>query len=505
MTNERRYLLALAVFSQMSVFSLAAQPYEPNWVSLEKHYQTPEWFRDAKFGIYTHWGPVTVGAETIGAGGVQWYGRNMYRKEDPLFEAHKKHFGDQKEFGYKDVISLFNPKKFNAEEWADLFAASGAKFAGPVAIHHDNFAMWDSKVNPWNSMASPAKRDFTGELEKAIKKRNMKFITTFHHAWSWEYFRPSYEYDAADGKNIELYGEVHKENDPPTERYLKDWLGKINEVVVKYEPDLIWFDFGLGKIIPAQWQQKMFADYYNWAESKGKKVGVAHKHWNLHKHAGIIDFERGRMDKVTSFAWLTDTSVGPWFHQANAKYKSVNQLVDVLVDIVSKNGCLLLNVDPKMDGAIPEESKNLLLGIGQWLKVNGEAIYATRPLEIYGEGPSKMEKSGGFSENQPLEYTEQDIRFTQSKDGKTLYVIVMDWPGKPVTIQSLRIRSANAANVELLGHPGKIDFSIDDSDRLTLLVPSLGPEHLPCKYAYAFKLAGFDVSLREKESTVGKN
>ncbi len=477
--------------------------FEPDWESLSKHYQTPEWFRDAKFGIYTHWGPVTVGAEDATKGRVQWYGRGMYMPDDPAFEYHRNKFGDQHEFGYKDVIPLFKAKKFDAEEWADLFAASGAKFAGPVVVHHDNFAMWNSDLTEWDSVDKGPQRDITGELEKAIRQRDMKFIATFHHGFSWRYYEPAYKFDAADGKYVGLYCEPHSEEDPPTKEYLDKWLGMVNEVVNNYEPDLIWFDFGLGSekynCITPEYQQRMFADYYNWAGRQNRQVGVTHKHWHIHEHAGIIDFERGRMDKLTEFAWLTDTSIGPWFHQKSVPYKSTDQIIDVLVDIVSKNGCMLLNVGPASDGTIPPAAKELLLSIGDWLKVNGEAIYATRPWEVYGEGPSKMEKSGGFSEKKPVSYTAQDIRFTRSKDGKTVYAIILDMPSEPVTIHSLYIRSAHNPKVELLGYKGRIDFSVSKNRRLTIQVPYIDPEHSPCQHAYAFKLTGFDITSPSKE------
>ena len=314
-------------------------PYEPNWESLSNH-KVPQWFRDAKFGIYTHWGPVTVGAED-GPGGVQWYGRNMYVEKSPTFDYHRKKYGDPNEVGYKDMVKMFKAEKFDAEQWAELFAAAGAKFAGPVAIHHDNYAMWDSKYTEWDSMDQSPKRDFTAELEKSIRKRGMKFIATFHHAFSWQYFEPSYKFDGGDGKYAGLYCQPHEPGTPPSGDFLDKWLGMVNEVVEKYEPDLTWFDFGLSRVITLKYRQKMFADYYNWAADKGVEVGVAHKHQDIHEHTGIIDFERGREDKLTPYPWLTDTSVGPWFHQKSSPFKTVNELVDVLVDIVSKNGCML--------------------------------------------------------------------------------------------------------------------------------------------------------------------
>ena len=482
-----------------------AKKFDATWESLKRYKSAPEWFRDAKFGVYAHWGPVTLGAEMFNTGGpaVQWYGRNLYNvnsedeKSDELFEAHKKHFGDQKDFGYKDFIPLFNPDKFDANEWADLFAASGARFAGPVAIHADNYAMWDSAFTRWDSMDTTPKRDFVGELEKTIKARGMKFITTFHHAFTWHYHSLAHEFDAADGKNDDLYGPRRVKGQGPPESFLKSWLDKVNEVVNKYEPDLIWFDKGLQYFIPSQWQQTMFADYYNWAESKGKKVGVAHKDGDIHKHTGIYDIERGRFKEISPDAWLADTAIGPWFHQPSikyekAKYKSVNQLVDILVDIVSKNGCLLLNIDPKADGSFPKQSKGVLLGIGKWLRVCGEAIYETRPWQRFGEGPSS-----DLSDR--TKYTAKDIRFTQSKDGKILYAIVLGWPKESeLTLQTVQVNGKTAtAGVKMLGYNGTINYRANDQNTLVIELPKLSEKDLPCKHAYAFSISGFDLSARK--------
>ncbi len=465
--------------------------YESTWESLAKH-TNPEWFRDAKFGIYTHWGPVTVGAED-GPGGVQWYGRNMYDPKSPTFEYHQKRFGDQNKVGYKDVIPLFNPKKFDADAWAELFAAAGAKFAGPVVIHHDNYAMWDSAFTEWDSMDQSPKRDFTAELEKAIRKHGMKFIATFHHAFAWRYYEPALKYDAADGKYAGLYCQPRKPGSPPTKKYMDKWLGMVNEVVEKYQPDLTWFDFGLSSVITPEYQMRMFADYYNWAQKNGREVGVAHKHRSIHEHTGILDFERGREDRLTPYPWLTDTSVGPWFHQKSSSFKTVNELVDVLVDIVSKNGCMLLNVGPQADGAIPEKGRKILLGFGVWMKTNGQAIYNTRPWKIYGQGPTKQDKSGNFSENKDKPYTSQDIRFTQSKDGKIIYVILLDWSEKEVTIHSMKIVAANPnARIELLGG-GKVTYKVNAQKQLVIQPPA----QRSGEHAFAFKLTGFDISLQD--------
>ncbi|MHC4165699.1 MAG: alpha-L-fucosidase [Planctomycetota bacterium] len=481
--NNRLMMLG----SLFLVTAAIAQPYEPTWESLSKH-KVPEWFRDAKFGIYTHWGPVTVGAED-GPGGVQWYGRNMYVEKSPTFEYHRRKYGDQNEVGYKDMVKMFRTEKFDAEDWAELFAAAGAKFAGPVAIHHDNYAMWDSKYTIWDSVDQSPRRDFVAALERSIRSRGMKFIATFHHAFAWQYFEPSYKFDAADGKHAGLYCEPHEPGAPPTKEYLDKWLGMVNEVVEKYEPDLTWFDFGLSRVITLEYRQRMFADYYNWATAKGVEVGVAHKHRDIHEHTGIIDFERGREDRLTPYPWLTDTSVGPWFHQKSSPFKTVDELVDVLVDIVSKNGCMLLNVGPRADGTIPEQGRQLLLGIGDWLEVNGEAIYGTRPWLVFGEGPTRMAKGGGFSEKAGLEYTSRDIRFTQSKDGKTVYVIILGRPEAEVTIRSMKV--VGSGSVEMVGNPGTVEHHIDDSGHLVITPPV----DKAGQHAFAFRLTGFQIDL----------
>lgn len=495
MTGRPFALITLSLALAVAGSAPAAERYEATWASVARHEQSPEWFKDAKFGIYTHWGPVTIGCEE-GPGGAQWYGRNMYRPNDSTFAYHRDTYGDQHQVGYKEMIARFNPRKFDAEAWAEIFAESGARFAGPVAIHHDNYALWDSAFTRWDSADTAPGRDFTAELAEAIRKRDMKFIATFHHAFAWEYFDGAYAYDGADPQYADLYGERHGRGDPPSERYLATWLNMVNEVVDKVEPDLIWFDFGLGKLIPEEYQVRMFADFYNRAARQGRHVGVAHKHWNIHEHAGIIDFERGRMDRGTAFPWLTDTSLGPWFHQASHAYKTPDQLIDVLVDIVSKNGCMLLNVGPTADGEIPPAAQDLLRAMGQWLAVNGEAVFATRPWLIHGEGPTRMEKSGGFSEHGERTYTSRDVRYTRSKDGETLYAIAMAWPGEPLTLQSVGVRGRDDdAAVTLLQGAVEIPFSINDRGQPVLDLARVSPEDPDPGHAFAFRLQGLDTTL----------
>ena len=471
--------------AQSAAPTMPEGPFQPNWESLKTH-KDPEWFRDAKFGIYTHWGPITVATEDAPSA-MEWYGQQLYLPKHPAFKYHQQRFGDQHKVGYKDVIPHFTAEKFDAEAWADLFGRAGARFAGPVAMHHDHYANWDSAITRWNSKAIGPKRDITGELEKALRKRGLKFFASFHHGFAWRYYEPAYEYDAADPQFADLYAEPHKPGAPPSQRFLDTWLALVHEVLQKYQPDLIWFDFELGSVIPPEYRQKMFASVYNWAAQNGREIGVAHKHREIQQYTGILDFERGREDRLTEYVWLTDTSVGPWFHHNGLSYRSVDQLVDVFVDIVSKNGCMLLNVGPQADGRIPEKAQQILLGIGDWLRVNGEAIYGTRPWLVFGEGPTKG-KGGGFSENRDKPLTAEDIRFT--KKGNTLYAIALAWPaGGKIVIKSLPKQDDSAAGivtrVRLLGHSGELEWK-QTADGLVVNLPA----QKPCEHAYALKISG---------------
>jgi len=329
----------------------------------------------------------------------------------------------------------------------------------------------------------------------------MKFAPTFHHAYAWRFYEPAYAYDAADPNFADLYCRPHKPKAPPTRQYLQRWLALVNEAVTKYRPDMIYFDFGLGRLIPPEYQRRMLADYYNWAAKHGVQVGVTHKHRDIHEHTGILDFERGREDRTTPYPWQTDTSVGTWFYHKSSQYRSAGEIVDVLVDIVSKNGCLFLNVPMRADGSIPPQARPIMEGIGDWLRVNGRAIHGTRPWQVHGEGPTRQARRGGFSERRDRAFTNRDVRFTQSKDGRTLYAIVLDWPERELTIRSTRVDRAGAgARVRLLGRDGELRHQLNDARQPVISVPALEPKQRPCRYAFVFALTGFEVSLHQEAS-----
>ncbi|UCH64223.1 MAG: alpha-L-fucosidase [Fidelibacterota bacterium] len=453
--------------------------YEPTWESL-RQYPVPEWFQDAKFGIYFHWGIYSVPAF-----GNEWYPRNMHDKGSEEYEYHVKNYGDPSEFGYHDFIPMFRAEKFDADEWAELFQKAGAKFAGPVAEHHDGFAMWDSDLTRWDATDMGPERDIVGEIARAIRKRDMKLVTSFHHAFNWKYYELSYEgdYDTKNAEYAGLYGQSHPPGAPESEEFLKDWEAKVREVMDKYQPDYLWFDFGWKEPAFEEYKKSLLAYYYNEAEQWGKGVVVTYKGQHLPKGVGVLDLERGRLDTLSRDKWITDTSVdrNSWCYIKDPNYKSVNTLIDNLVDRVSKNGNLLLNIGPRPDGTIPEEQKELLLGIGRWLDVNGEAIYGTRPWSVYGEGPTKM-MGGDFGEREDVIYTAKDIRFTAK--GDALYVICLDWPGEQVTIESLNtIEKSKIMSIKMLGVDRELEWLLTE-EGLTITAPG----EKPCENAYAFKI-----------------
>ena len=429
--------------------SINAQKYEPDWSSL-KRVQTPKWLQDGKFGIYTHWGPYAVHAY---GSNTTWYSFSLYLDENGEAREHfEDKFGElTPEYGYKDLIPLFTADKFDAKEWAELFKRAGAKFAGPVAEHHDGFAMWDTKYSEWNAANMGPKRDVVGELEEAIKAEGMRYVTAFHHAANWFFF-PVHDkrYDTGDPANHGLYGQYHLPGEMRNQAFIDEWYNKIIEVIDNYGPDFIWFDFALDSL-PEGYLKDFLAYYYNYADRNNKEVVVTYKGHDLIPGTAVRDLELGQEPEITYHDWITDTSVddrGAWGWAEDLTFKTPDRLIDNLVDRVSKNGYLLLNVGPKPDGTIPEGAKKVLYEMGDWLDVNGEAIYGTTPWFIAGEGPTNLGEASdiGFNES-GIKYTKEDIRFTTK--GDDLYITFLDWPGETAMVSTIRATDPASQEMEL--------------------------------------------------------
>jgi alpha-L-fucosidase len=470
-------------------------PYQPTWSSLKAH-ETPAWFLDAKFGIYFHWGIYSVPAR--GRNG-SWYPHNMYRQKTPQYKYHVQHFGDPAKFGYKDFIPRFTAEKFDAAEWARLIRDAGAKFAGPVAEHHDGFSMWDSQVNPWNAKKMGPKRDIVGEMAKALRNEGLKFLTAFHHAENWWFFPHSKKYDTSDPAFAGLYGAAHDIDVDPSTRdwpsqqappaaFWDQWKAKIIEVIDKYQPDLLWFDFGLG-LTHDRYKREVLAYYFNQGEGWGKEVDVIYKGHDLPPGVGVLDYELGRSDRLAYNPWITDTSVddiGAWSYVQEAGFKPVSALVHNLADNVAKNGLMLLNFGPKASGEIPQGARDGLSGLGEWLKVNGDAIYSTTPWTTAEEGPTRLEKGGMFAERNEVQYTPKDIRYVTKEN--SVYAIVLGIPKDQVLLEAflpsrVHFPPDEIVAVELIGETSPLRWEMTKKGLLVRL-----PEKKPCASAIVLKI-----------------
>ena len=494
MKGYKKYIILLLMATVLSC-SNKKQVYEPTFESLEKVNPVPEWFQDAKFGIYFHWGVYTVPAFAN-----EWYPRNMYIDGSIENQHHKKVYGDPLDWPYSNFITgakdkagnfkQFAPKlkseggQFDPEEWAQLFADAGAKFAGPVAEHHDGFSMWASEANPWNAKDQGPGMDLVGLLSNSIRKHDMKVILSMHHAFNITGFFEAAPYSDDTTLQI-LYGQQGKEKNEAL------WLVKHKEIIDNYQPDIIWQDFNL-HIISQPVLLEFLSYYYNKANEWNKEVVATYKD-GLNSKCAVLDFERGGAQDVTPYYWLTDDAISStsWCYTEGLEYYSKKQILHGFLDRISKNGNLLLNISPKSDGSIPQGQKDILLAMGNWLKKYGESVYATRAWKIYGEGPTKMGAGHGvFTE--PEEGTSKDIRFTRSKDNKTLYAILMGWDEnqKEITINSLssdRVDLKNLKTVNLInGENNKYQkLSFKQSEKgLTIELPEKTFEEM----AYVLKL-----------------
>jgi alpha-L-fucosidase len=469
-------------------------PYRADWESLQK-FEAPEWYKDAKFGIFIHWGVYSVPAF-----GSEWYPRMMYVEGSPEYRHHIETYGKQDKFGYKDLIPMFKGEHFDPAAWAELFKKAGAKYVVPVAEHHDGFAMYDSGLSDWTVAKMGPHRDTTGELAKAVRAAGLHFGVSSHRVEHNFFLGPgrAITSDVNDPQYAMLYGPAHNwlmnpwgtplNNDFTyvSSAWANDWLARSAELVEKYHPDIVYFDWWIGQAAIRANLARFAAFYYNGSLKYGDHVGVInYKDYAMQEHSGVLDLERGQLGDIRPLYWQTDTSVSnkSWGYIENDTFKSPQFVVDQLIDIVSKNGNLLLNIGPRSDGTIPEQVQQVLLDVGAWLTVNGEAIYGTRPWRTYGEGPTKV-TAGSFHDTDVANFKPEDFRFTAK--GDALYIIGLAWPASgEAVVRSLAtiVGSEPVASVDLLGGDPSLHFE-QRGDGLHVHLPA----RPPAKYAYVLRV-----------------
>ena len=469
--------------------------FRPDWESLQ-HYQVPEWYKDAKFGIFIHWGVYSVPAF-----GSEWYPREMYSPGTDEYKHHIATYGTQDKFGYKDFIPKFKAEKYDPSAWARLFKDAGAKYVVPVFEHHDGFTMYDCGLSDWTAVKMGPHRDLWGDLAKAVRAEGLHLGASSHrveHNFFLEKGR-TFTSDVNDPRYAAFYGPAHHwmvntgssplSNDFTyvSQAWTHDWLARSAELVDKYHPEMIYFDWWIGQPSVRADLVRFAAFYYNTSMHNGAPVAlINYKDYAMQLNSGVLDIERGQLSGVREPYWQTDTSVSnrSWGYIENDTFKSAEFIVHQLADVVSKNGNLLLNIGPKSDGTIPDAVQQVLRDVGAWLKINGDAIYGTRPWRIYGEGPTKVVE-GAFHDTETQPYTPEDFRFT-TRSG-ALYAIELALPpARQAVIHSLAsgtVGEQNVESVELLGSDGKLSFE-QNPDGLHVHLPDAAPG----KYAYAFRI-----------------
>lgn len=528
------FLILTLLFNNILVLAekenLKDGKFHADWESLSRH-DTPEWFRDAKFGIWAHWGPQCQ--PEYG----DWYAKLMYLPDNEVYRYHVENYGHPSEFGFKDVINEWTAPNWDPKKLVELYKKTGAKYFFAMGNHHDNFDLWNSKFHNWNSTKIGPKRDILAEWKEAADENDLPFGVSIHSSHTWTWFEPAQgsdpngpyagvKYDAAtlsfeDGKGKwwegydpqELYQQNHSLSDSsqdvwdwpegtsmPTQEYLDDFYNRTTDMISKYQPDLIYFDDTVVPFWPIDnTGLEVISYFYNDnLEKSGKddaEVVVFGKQLKEpHKQAIVWDVEKGVPSDMQELAWQTCTCLGNWHYDKriydNNWYKSAKTVANMLVDIVSKNGNLLLSVPIKGDGTIDEKEEAILNDLGDWFEVNGEGIFATRPWLIYGEGPSTLEQiplnAQGFNEGNHAPYTSEDIRFV-TKNGN-LYAHVLEWPeDNKVLIKSLSSQSPyftdKIHSVSLLGG-GDLEF-VRNEEGLEVTLPNEKPN--PISFALEIK------------------
>ena len=496
----------------------AGGPFQPTLESL-KQYQCPEWFRDAKFGIWAHWGPQAVPMDG------DWYARGMYEQGKRQYAHHLANYGHPSTNGYKDIIPLWKAEKWDPDRLMALYKKAGARYFVSMGCHHDNFDLWNSRFHRWNAVSMGPKRDVVGDWQKAARKHGLRFGVSEHMGASFTWFQASHgadktgplagvPYDGADPRYEDLYhpraAADDKEWYSKDPRWHREWYQRISDLIGNYHLDLLYTD---GAVPFGDVGVNMIANLYNTdlrnrsrtalepLASRGAEL-LCQQEGKPSRHPQVVytckqkkpegrwvqDIERGVMAQINPEPWQTDTSIGDWYYNRNWKFRPVSWVIQMLADIVSKNGNLLLNVVQRPDGSLDVEVEQMLAQLAAWNAVNGEAIFGTRPWRVYGEGAVQF-TGGAFKED--FAYSARDIRFTTK--GPTLYAIALGWPedGR-LTIKSLATRGGGKGNrirrVELLGHKGKLSFT-QSADGLIVTLPG----QKPCEYAWALRITGTDL------------
>ena len=503
-------------------------PFKPDWTSLEQ-YQTPEWYKNAKFGIWAHWGPQCQ--PEYG----DWYARGMYQEGSDQYNYHVKKYGHPSKFGFKDVIHEWKAVNWNPEELVSLYKNAGAKYFMALANHHDNFDNYNSTYQPWNSVKLGPKKDLIGGWAKAAKNNGLHFGVSVHaaHAWSWYETAQRYDKNGSlagvpyDGKTTKqqgagkwwngyhpqaLYAQNHplSENSwdngmihrqwnwgngvtPPSKEYCEKFYNRTVELIDKYEPDLIYFDDTALPLWPvSDAGLRIAAHMYNSSIQKhgSLEAVIFGKILNEQQRKCMVwDIERGQSNVIEPNTWQTDTCIGSWHYDKrifeNHHYKTAKTVVHTLVDVVSKNGNLLLSIPVKGDGTIDSDEREVVKGITDWMKVNSESIYDTRPWTVLGEGPAMLATAAlsaqGFNEGKGKPFTAEDLRFAQ-KEGN-LYATTMGVPTKQVLVKSLA--SKQATGVRLLGYNDTLKWENTSNGLLISL-----PDNMPTDIASVFEIKG---------------
>jgi len=488
-------LLQQSIGQQSKNLPIGKGPFKPTDSSL-KQYQYPEWFRDAKLGYWAHWGPQAVPRQG------DWYARRMYIEKDPGYKYHLAHYGHPSKFGYKDIIPLWKAERWDPEKLMKLFKRAGAKYFVSMASHHDNFYLWDSKIHRWNSVQMGPKKDVVGLWQKAAKKEGLKFGVSEHLAASFNWFQPAHgadktgpmagvPYDGADSQYWDLYHTPADSSDikqwlTNNPQWHQQWFNVVTELIDKYKPDLLYSD---SKLPFDEVGRSMLAHYYNQSVRDNTRVNVVYTCKEASMGKWAQDVERGVLDAISPYPWQTDTSIGDWFYRTGQKYKTADEVVQLLMDVVSKNGNLLINVVQTPEGDLEQDVLDIMEGITKWISANGEGVYGTRPWKIYGEGPSVLkenQKSGTFGGLSDFgSYQSSDVRYTTK--GKNLYAFVMSTPVSDIKLTSLgknsKVSSQKIVSVSMLGSKEQLKWKQEDE---ALVISK--PANLPTWKVHGFKI-----------------